>query len=886
VTSPHIDASLRDFQLIVGSTDISDLVVSGSLGREQPDQETPAYWRGQVTLAGVVIGSSLDLDPRTNPLWLRYANTVILRIADSNGTLRDVARLLISLATYDDWPTAKFLDLELVDNLGRESFSRSFDFGTYSARSILQQLGIPVGLSVPGRLAPIDSGFDNPIGLAQSLAWSSGLLDGGDPYILHTDAAGDVQAIRKGSLTTFRRGDREVLSFSQFPPSEEIASQVITSSTWRYTEEVPAEEINTNPIIEIEQDGGGKIISRQTTRFNNDGTLRSELSEILESEIYPDGSNFLRNSLEITYSYSYDTQDRLTRKSTFTRIPRYAIDEDAQSPSSLTDGSEIIESYRYSDDRVSQVVTTSLPQGIILPGSQNPFSFRFAAQEVTTVWRKVGSAWSQSIRVQRMRALSDATLSGPFLRQVASTQSISPSSPPPPPQIRPRPLSAQRTIVEETVQGSCEVAVLGQIPATRITNVTLQLGIGENELSAPVEETRELVQGSLNRAACYIADEIAGRAYARRIEMPLPDEWLLNPRPLIRVDIRDERHHIYGETITWGSGTTRFEAIGVLVGKVATVPNPPDPVLPALTPAATPTGFELVITDIANINYPIGIPITSLSWQAFGGTPPYTFDVSAGSLPPGLTLSSSGILTGTPTTEGSYSFTVRVIDDDADTATDGILIGVESVAATIPVFGELPQLSGLIGYMPQLRDPGFTLLAEPMDPLLGYVLRMPAPEILTELRAAFGYMVVLDRIPEPDPPEPGKYEAEDATLNSGTIQSRSNASGGFTVRDIVSGDSDNGIIFSVDFDSGGDFDISLAYSAIEDGFFAIRIIDGITDPQEFVFCSSTSDRNSFSSETVTFFGVGSGFINVSVFADSEQASEDIEIDFIQVTQID
>jgi Putative Ig domain len=44
---------------------------------------------------------------------------------------------------------------------------------------------------------------------------------------------------------------------------------------------------------------------------------------------------------------------------------------------------------------------------------------------------------------------------------------------------------------------------------------------------------------------------------------------------------------------------------------------------------------------------------------AAGGTAPYAFTVTSGTPPPGLTLSGSGVLSGTPTTAGSYSFTVQ-----------------------------------------------------------------------------------------------------------------------------------------------------------------------------------------------------------------------------------
>ncbi len=47
---------------------------------------------------------------------------------------------------------------------------------------------------------------------------------------------------------------------------------------------------------------------------------------------------------------------------------------------------------------------------------------------------------------------------------------------------------------------------------------------------------------------------------------------------------------------------------------------------------------------------------------AGGGTMPYTFGVTAGTLPNGLTLSSAGLLSGTPTTAGTSVLTIRATD--------------------------------------------------------------------------------------------------------------------------------------------------------------------------------------------------------------------------------
>ena len=59
------------------------------------------------------------------------------------------------------------------------------------------------------------------------------------------------------------------------------------------------------------------------------------------------------------------------------------------------------------------------------------------------------------------------------------------------------------------------------------------------------------------------------------------------------------------------------------------------------------------------------------NFYATGGTPPYTFKMSAGNLPPGLSLvdPATGLVTGTPTTAGVYGFTPMVTDSSFPPAT-------------------------------------------------------------------------------------------------------------------------------------------------------------------------------------------------------------------------
>jgi len=77
---------------------------------------------------------------------------------------------------------------------------------------------------------------------------------------------------------------------------------------------------------------------------------------------------------------------------------------------------------------------------------------------------------------------------------------------------------------------------------------------------------------------------------------------------------------------------------------------------------------------------------------ATGGTGALTWSVSGGSLQPGLTLNSStGLLSGTPTTAGSYAFTVKVTDTAGGSATQAATVTIAagpSLANPAPPSGQ------------------------------------------------------------------------------------------------------------------------------------------------------------------------------------------------------
>ncbi len=104
------------------------------------------------------------------------------------------------------------------------------------------------------------------------------------------------------------------------------------------------------------------------------------------------------------------------------------------------------------------------------------------------------------------------------------------------------------------------------------------------------------------------------------------------------------------------------------------------------------------ITTGGLANGTVGIPY-SVTMAVSGGTAPFTWAVTVGSLPSGLTLSVGGVIGGTPTVAGTQTFTLRVTDNAAATASTAysITIGAAAtVSANPPINTVAPVISGTI----------------------------------------------------------------------------------------------------------------------------------------------------------------------------------------------
>jgi RHS repeat-associated protein len=88
---------------------------------------------------------------------------------------------------------------------------------------------------------------------------------------------------------------------------------------------------------------------------------------------------------------------------------------------------------------------------------------------------------------------------------------------------------------------------------------------------------------------------------------------------------------------------------------------------------------QLVIntTYLPNVFYGASYNTIGYTLQASGGVSPYTWSISAGSLPPGLNLdSTTGVLSGVPSAWGTYYFSVQVVDSKSFSTSNPFYITV------------------------------------------------------------------------------------------------------------------------------------------------------------------------------------------------------------------
>ena len=149
-------------------------------------------------------------------------------------------------------------------------------------------------------------------------------------------------------------------------------------------------------------------------------------------------------------------------------------------------------------------------------------------------------------------------------------------------------------------------------------------------------------------------------------------------------------------TFSVGSGTLPAGLIlNTSTGAISGTPTAPGTFTIKVTDSkgAVGTGCSItinpgppVVTCSAINTGTVGMPFNTPALTVTGGTSPYTFSVSSGTLPAGLTLNAStGAITGTPTAPGT--FTIKVTDANGAVGTGCTIIINPSFVCMIPPSG-------------------------------------------------------------------------------------------------------------------------------------------------------------------------------------------------------
>ncbi|MGB8197871.1 MAG: Ig domain-containing protein [Acidimicrobiales bacterium] len=107
----------------------------------------------------------------------------------------------------------------------------------------------------------------------------------------------------------------------------------------------------------------------------------------------------------------------------------------------------------------------------------------------------------------------------------------------------------------------------------------------------------------------------------------------------------------------------------------------------------------------------VGVAYPSQQLTATGGTDSYTWSLASGALPAGLTLSSAGAITGTPTASGAFSFVVAATDANGQSIPGNLSIAVASATTTtVKSAPKTPHPTRIIGSVRSRKTSNITIV--------------------------------------------------------------------------------------------------------------------------------------------------------------------------------
>jgi hypothetical protein len=159
-----------------------------------------------------------------------------------------------------------------------------------------------------------------------------------------------------------------------------------------------------------------------------------------------------------------------------------------------------------------------------------------------------------------------------------------------------------------------------------------------------------------------------------------------------------------------GSGTITLKfapsTSGSVTGNLSLASNAPtSPTLISLSGGGiAPSPSSLQITTSSLPAGQIG-SVYQAALSASGGTPPYSWSIDSGSLPPELSFSAIGSISGIPTTAGNYGLGITVSDSGGQTATTTVSITVNPASVIPQTFFGMHVAVGATGYSTPILAP-------------------------------------------------------------------------------------------------------------------------------------------------------------------------------------